>query len=206
MTKSIKKNNDMKKIRKQNIINASLKVFCENGYESTTVDDIVKRVGCSHGLFYHYFKNKKDLFDEVLKHNQESTNNIINEKMNGVSSYIEKLRIVIDSLYYDIKNDENYGYYFYLFISQSFSLKEQGLTPPMTNSGFSPYEAFEKFFENGQKCGEFSTKYTAKEFARLFLSIIKGSTLTYILAPKQIQGKMQFPNTNLIIDIFAKGE
>ena len=35
---------------------------CEKGYDNATVDDIVKKAKCSHGLFYHYFKNKKEIF------------------------------------------------------------------------------------------------------------------------------------------------
>lgn len=192
--------------KKEKIIIASLKIFCEKGYESTTVDDIVKKVGCSHGLFYHYFKNKRELFDEVLKRNETLTQVAIKEKLNLENSYKEKLRIILDSLYYDITADENYGYYFYLFISQSFSMKEHGLTPPQNNSAFSPFRYFENFFEQGQLSGEFSKKYSAKDYTRLLLSIIKGSTLAYILAPKQIQGKMKFPNTDLILDAFSKGD
>jgi AcrR family transcriptional regulator len=37
-------------------------VFDERGYNSTRVDDIVRRAKTSHGTFYLYFANKEDLF------------------------------------------------------------------------------------------------------------------------------------------------
>ena len=54
--RKLKKEALKNKDRKELILNGALKVFCEKGYESTTVDDITKKAGCSHGLFYHYYK------------------------------------------------------------------------------------------------------------------------------------------------------
>ena len=189
----------IKDLRRDNIINASLKVFCEKGYESTTIDDIVKKIGCSHGLFYHYFKNKTELFKVVLEINAIKTKEAIFNKINDLQTYTDKLKTIIDSLFYDIKNDANYGYFFYLFIAHTFSEN--------TNKIFnapSIEELFERFFEKGQINGEFTTTYSAKELSLLFISIIKGSTFAYILAPKSAKKSTNFPSTNLIVNIFLK--
>ena len=47
----------------QKILDVSLKLFLEKGYEETTILDIVDNLGgLSRGAFYHHFKSK----DEVL--------------------------------------------------------------------------------------------------------------------------------------------
>ena len=45
------------------ILDASLKLFLEKGYENTTVQDIVDHLGgLSKGAIYHHFKSKEDIF------------------------------------------------------------------------------------------------------------------------------------------------
>jgi len=48
--------------RRQQILEAALRAFSENGYAKTTMDDIVKLSGLSKGTLYWHFKNKQDLF------------------------------------------------------------------------------------------------------------------------------------------------
>ena len=57
MPKTARQLEKIKAERKDQIVLAGLKVFCEKGYDGAKVDDIVKKAGCSHGLFYHYFRN-----------------------------------------------------------------------------------------------------------------------------------------------------
>ena len=53
------------------IVNAAWKLFYEQGYEDTTVEEIIDLSGTSKGSFYHYFDGKdallstlSSLFDE----------------------------------------------------------------------------------------------------------------------------------------------
>ena len=46
---------------KSRIVDAAWKLFYEQGYEGTTVEDIVTLSGTSKGSFYHYFASKDDL-------------------------------------------------------------------------------------------------------------------------------------------------
>lgn len=44
------------------IMTAAATLFAKQGYKKTTIDEIVVKAGISKGLFYHYFKNKKELY------------------------------------------------------------------------------------------------------------------------------------------------
>jgi len=55
--------------RKQQLLECALKLFAEKGYHATTVADIVRKAGVARGTFYLYFKDKRDLFQELLKSN-----------------------------------------------------------------------------------------------------------------------------------------
>src|SRR5687767_4051784 len=53
--------------RKQQIIDAALHVFASRGFEKATNRDIARQAGvASPGLIYHYFKDKADLFTQVI--------------------------------------------------------------------------------------------------------------------------------------------
>ena len=51
----------MQRNTKGKIISAAWKLFYEQGYENTTVEDILDASGTSKGTFYHYFEGKDAL-------------------------------------------------------------------------------------------------------------------------------------------------
>jgi AcrR family transcriptional regulator len=54
--------------RRQQIIDGALEVFAEKGFEKATNKDIAESAGIgSPGLIYHYFKDKSDLFRQVIE-------------------------------------------------------------------------------------------------------------------------------------------
>ena len=57
----------MRREREQAILNAGLYLFATKGYELTTADSITKMVNCSHGLLYHYYKTKEELYQAVIE-------------------------------------------------------------------------------------------------------------------------------------------
>ena len=56
-----------KEDRPDEITQAALTAFAENGYAATRVDEVAKKAGVSKGLLYLYFKTKEDLFKAVIR-------------------------------------------------------------------------------------------------------------------------------------------
>lgn len=56
---------DVKKEKQDNIINAALRIFSAKGYKDASTDVIVKEAGISKGLLFHYFINKKGLYEFI---------------------------------------------------------------------------------------------------------------------------------------------
>ena len=52
-------------IRRSELIDAAEELFLANGYEETTVSDIVRKIGVAQGTFYHYFKSKDGALDAI---------------------------------------------------------------------------------------------------------------------------------------------
>ena len=52
--------------RRLEFINAAEALFNEKGFEKTSVEDIVQRVGVAKGLFYYYFKAREELLGAIV--------------------------------------------------------------------------------------------------------------------------------------------
>jgi AcrR family transcriptional regulator len=51
--------------RRNEILDGAQALFFERGYERTTVNDVIARVGISKGGFYHHFTAKEDLLEGI---------------------------------------------------------------------------------------------------------------------------------------------
>ena len=49
----------------EKILDVSMRLFSEKGYEHTTIQDIVDALGMSKGAIYHHFKSKEDIIDRL---------------------------------------------------------------------------------------------------------------------------------------------
>ena len=51
---------------REDILNVSLGLFLQNGFNEVTMREIVEKTGMSKGAIYHYFTSKEQLFLEVI--------------------------------------------------------------------------------------------------------------------------------------------
>jgi AcrR family transcriptional regulator len=54
-------------ITKQHIVHEAFKLFYENGFKSTSINDVMKATKMTKGAFYHHYKSKQQLGLEVIK-------------------------------------------------------------------------------------------------------------------------------------------
>lgn len=64
MARTVKKPEE----RRVEFLLSAQKLFIENGYYNTSVDDICKEMGVAKGLFYYYFKTKEELMSQMVDH------------------------------------------------------------------------------------------------------------------------------------------
>lgn len=63
---------NLEQSRKDRILQVCIEEFARNGYEKTSTNTIVKRLGISKGLLFLYFKSKKNLFLYLVEHISKS--------------------------------------------------------------------------------------------------------------------------------------
>jgi AcrR family transcriptional regulator len=55
------------KDRREQIVQAALRVFAQKGFDRATNQDIADEAGITPGLIYHYFKSKQDLLKAAIE-------------------------------------------------------------------------------------------------------------------------------------------
>src|ERR1700750_3515130 len=80
--------------RQQQILDAALACFSENGFHQTGMADIVRRSGLSHGAVYLYFQSKDDLIEALAvdRHRQEA---LLNAAAGDADDPIEGLSVLV---------------------------------------------------------------------------------------------------------------
>jgi Transcriptional regulator len=98
-----RKNNPKQTV--ENIISVSARLFTEQGYDKTSMQDIVDALGMSKGAIFHHFKSKEDIFNAVIDKQSEYTEQIINkwiDEMQGLTAK-EKLMGILEKNMSDLQ-------------------------------------------------------------------------------------------------------
>ncbi|HOO36954.1 MAG TPA: TetR/AcrR family transcriptional regulator [Deltaproteobacteria bacterium] len=70
---------DRKAETKDMILQAARKVFGEKGFHKAQIADIVKTAGISTGSVYAHFKDKRDLYEQIIRENLGSLRNTLKD-------------------------------------------------------------------------------------------------------------------------------
>ena len=53
--------------RRQELLDAAVRVFARNGFRAARVGDIAGEAGVAHGLLYHYFRSKDEVLETIFR-------------------------------------------------------------------------------------------------------------------------------------------
>lgn len=67
MPKSKEQFEQIRNERIKDILKSATTLFALKGYDAVNLDEVTKVAKCSHGLLYHYFKGKEELYQAVLE-------------------------------------------------------------------------------------------------------------------------------------------
>lgn len=66
MPRTKEQNELIKQERDHQILLSALYLFSYKGYGGVTLDEICEAANCSHGLIYHYYSSKQNLYDALI--------------------------------------------------------------------------------------------------------------------------------------------
>lgn len=78
------------------ILDTSLQLFLEKGFEQTTVLDIVDNLGgLTRGAFYHHFKSKEEVLEAIFEMDFAEHNAFVKAKQAAVSNGLERVKLAL---------------------------------------------------------------------------------------------------------------
>ncbi len=156
----IKKND---KNTKGKIINAAWDLFYEQGYEYTTVEEIIEKSGTSKGSFYHYFEGKDALLGSLSYIFDEEYEKLQENMPEGLTSY-EALLYLNRELFKTIEDRIDIELLTRLYSTQLITKGEKHL---LDNKRLY-YKLLKKIVSEGQKNKELIDSLTVNEIVRIY--------------------------------------
>ncbi len=201
-----------KEVKRQSILNGALRAFCEQGIDGTTIDDICKKVGCSHGLFYHYYENKDDLIKDLKNAYDMSYYKHYYDVLTANTCPYQRLKEIISYTMHCLKNDEGFVYRFYFIMTEIFRKNENSTlyvaeqAKDQVIDVKKMIELFKAMFEEGANKNIFKAEYSSSEYLSIIASIIIGTAMQLLLLPKQLRAIAPTPSVEVIMSLVVKEE
>lgn len=145
------------------IVNAAWKLFYEQGYEDTTVEEIIELSRTSKGSFYHYFDGKDALLSTLsvlFDDKYEELTNTIDPDMPAM----EKLLFLNSELFGMIENSISIDLLARLLSTQLVTNGEKHLL----DHNRTYYRLLRKIIAQGQEKGQIGTRFSVSEMVKLY--------------------------------------
>ena len=151
------------KTTKRKIVSAAWRLFYEQGYDNTTVDDIIEESGTSKGSFYHYFEGKDALLSSLSFLFDEKYEELMPTLTPDMGS-IDKLLYLNRELFGMIEDTVSLELLARLLSTQLVTRGERHLLDH--NRVY--YRVLREIILAGQQSGELRTDMTVNELSKLY--------------------------------------
>ncbi len=154
---------------KGKIVSAAWKLFYEQGYDNTTIEEIVELSGTSKGSFYHYFDGKDALLSSLSYLFDEEYDRLITTFTPEMTAW-DKLLYLNRELFAMIENSISIDLLARLYSSQLVTAGEKHLL----DHNRTYYKLLRQIVSEGLKNGEFRSDMTVNEMVKAYALFERG--------------------------------
>lgn len=154
---------------KGKIVSAAWKLFYDQGYDNTTIDEIVEASGTSRGSFYHYFDGKDALLSS-LSYLFDEKYDELTETMNPDLNPADKLIHLNQELFLMIENTVSVELLCQLFSTQLTTKGEKHLL----DTGRTYYRLLRQIAAEGKGSGFFREDLSVGDITRAYAMFERG--------------------------------
>lgn len=148
---------------KGRIVSAAWKLFYAQGYDNTTVEEIIAESGTSKGSFYHYFEGKDALLFSLSYLFDEKYEELI-DRIPAQADSFETLMFLNRELFAMIENSVSMDLLARLYSSQLVTRGEKHLL----DHNRTYYKLLRNIISEGQQRGELSAEATVNEMMQAY--------------------------------------
>ncbi len=175
------------KDKRQQIMESTLQLFAEKGYEGTSVRDIAEKAAVNVAMVKYYFGSKEKLFEKMIEYKSSVTRGVLDEISHKEElACIQKIEFVIDTYV-----DKLFAHrIFHRLVQQELILNQRENLQCYIVDNFIPNALIVKsIIETGIKKGEFK-----KIDPELTIATINGTINQVLLSKKFCNRLMNKPD------------
>ena len=124
MVKKKLNNNSKKKDKYNQILDAAVSVFADQGFQNSTISQIAREAGVADGTIYLYFKNKQDIFSHFFTYKCRLIFNNFKQTVDKEKNATDKLRTLIRIHFQEFQRDRKMAQVFRMGTRQNHRLME----------------------------------------------------------------------------------
>ena len=148
---------------KKKIVSAAWKLFYEQGYDNTTIDEIVTESGTSRGSFYHYFDGKDSVLESLSFIFDDKYEELLPQMDDDMDSF-EKLLYLNQQLFIMIENTIPLDLLAQMYSTQLITRGDKHLL----DHNRTYYRVIRKIVIQGQDRGELRQDLSVNEISKLY--------------------------------------
>jgi AcrR family transcriptional regulator len=185
--------------RREELLLAALKVFSRRGLAATKIGDIAEAAGMSHGLVYHYFPSKEEIFAELVRMAISGSAQAVRQLDALPLGPLEKIRAIGTAVLKTIGEDDSTAYFFFLMMQACLSDANPPEVRDMIRTATEPTDILLRIVKEGQATGCIR-EGDPEQLVDVFWATVQG------LAVYKIGGGNNFsmPDGGLLVRLFEK--
>jgi AcrR family transcriptional regulator len=156
---------------------AAVELIAQNGYEGTTIDDIVAKAGVAKGTVYYHFKGKAELVQALIEDGLEKRAVEFEKQAHLELPPPEALAGLVSLVIDDIRNNQAFGRLLMSEIWRSQGVWREGLV--MMRERFAA--AFCEVVTKGQESGDFLNRVDPTLAGGALYGMVITSTLEWLV-------------------------
>ena len=199
----MRKTKEEAEITRQTLLSAGLRVFSNQGYADTRLEDIAAEASVTRGAIYHHFGGKAELYNALVQERYGRVNQVFEQAISEGGTPVQVLRrLMIRSLQYLEEDDD------FRAVQELVSFKTAFI--PELEAGMRQKQAGTRSFvdyvaaliEKGLDAGEIRHGTNARDAALASIGVINGVSLMWLFDPTLFSLRARAEG---IVDTFLKG-
>jgi TetR/AcrR family transcriptional repressor of nem operon len=162
-----------KEFNPEKSLDAAVQVFWELGYERTSLDDLMEKMGVARQSLYDTFGDKRALYMKALERYRDSHHAYLRETLEGDRSVKKGFSRIFSDLVEESRKEHARGCLL-LSANVEVALHDEEIAEFLRQSQATTEEIFERALRRARKRGEIGARKDTDALASFFVTTIQG--------------------------------
>ncbi|GAA4322000.1 TetR/AcrR family transcriptional regulator [Mucilaginibacter gynuensis] len=154
------------------ILDKAVTLFWRKGYHATSAQDLVDELKINRSSLYNTYTDKRTLFTKSLKQYQDKQTNAMLTMLKNAGDAEVAVKKIFDGLIKESIEDQLAKGCFMVNTAVELAGQDKEINDMVAQNNLSVEDALTDMIAKGQEAGQFSTKHSARTFARFVFAAI----------------------------------